>query len=68
MSVLLQKIIAFFMAIGTFFAGLFGLPKPVDVFGTYDLPVFTAGIRKGVYESAGGTQIARYERVKESGA
>ena len=65
MTALLQKIIAFFMAIGTFFAGLFGLPKPVDVFGTYDLPVFTAGIRKGAYESAGGTLIARYELVKE---
>ena len=65
MTALLQKIIAFFMAIGTFFAGLFGLPKPVDVFGTYDLPVFTAGVRKGSYESAGGTLIARYELVKE---
>ena len=65
MSAILQKIIAFFMAIGTFFAGLFGMDKPIDIYARYDLPAYTAGIRKGTYESEGGTVIARYEITKE---
>ena len=65
MTALFQKIIAFFMAISTFFAGLFGLDKPIDIYAQFDLPVLTAGIRKGTYESEGGTVIARYELTKE---
>ena len=65
MTAVLQKIIALFMAIGTFFAGLFGLDKPIDIYTQYDLPAFYAGIHKGTYESEGGTVIARYELTKE---
>ena len=65
MQAFFQEIIAFFMAVGTFLAGLFGLNKPIDVYGRYDLPAFTAGIHKGTYESEGGTVIARYEQTGE---
>ena len=43
MSVFFQKILALFMAVGTFFAGLFGLDKPIDIYSQYDLPAFSAG-------------------------
>ena len=66
MQAFFQKILAFFMAVGTFFAGLFGLPKPIDVYGQYGLPAFTSLRHTGSYESAGGTLIARYEKTKES--
>ena len=71
---ILQKIISFFMAIAAFFSGLFGLnKKPTepaqDPAGTviaalsYDLPA-PAGLKPlGYYQSAGGTEIARYENA-----
>ena len=67
-----QKIIAFFVAIGTFISGLFGLnsnPCDLGVEPSYDpaIEIFTYDIpvpekeATGIYSSSGGTEIGRYD-------
>jgi glyoxylase-like metal-dependent hydrolase (beta-lactamase superfamily II) len=87
MQGLFQKIIAFFMAVGAFFAGLCSWNKtPADPVpettvieqtteeepelpvyeyfdSRYPVPAPATGEPAGVYESAGGTVIARYEQT-----
>lgn len=75
-----QKIVAFFMEIGSFISGLFGLnkkpepepePEPtrieitIDSF-SYDIPVPDEFLACELYQGSGGTEIGRYENADES--
>lgn len=65
MRVFLIRIIAFFLSLYTSCVGLFGV-HPINIYERFELPVFAGGVRKGTYESSGGTVIARYEWTAES--
>ena len=66
MRIIIIKIIAFFLSVGTFFGGLFGQNKNrIDIFERFSIPEFTAGIPQGTYESSDGTVIARYTWTAE---
>ncbi len=67
MRIIIIKLIAFFLSIGTFFGSTFGLNKDrIDIYERFSIPAFSAGILKGTYESSDGTVIARYTWAAEN--
>ena len=78
MSLLVQRIVAFFTAFTAFISGYFGTGEYYQIpgFGAerismeclydeYDLPEFTYGVEKGCYESSDGTLIGKFTSADE---